>query len=74
MRAFLPHGFGVYGRENKMKEIIGFSIIVTVGMFGSGFAEENGFGGIEGFFTVLGLNFIAVSALFALWLWINPSK
>lgn len=55
-----------------MKEIMGLSFIVTIGMFGSGFAEENGFCSIEGFFTALGINFIAVSALFAFWMWRDP--
>ncbi len=60
------------GLQRKMKQIVALSVVLTLGMFCSGFAEENGFGSIEGFFTVLGLNFIAVCALFVFWLWRNP--
>jgi hypothetical protein len=38
-----------------MKQIMALSVVLTIGMFCSGFAEENGFDSIEGFFSLLGL-------------------
>ncbi len=52
-----------------MKQIMALSVVLTIGMFCSGFAEENGFDSIEGFFSLLGLAFIGICAYFAYCIW-----
>lgn len=60
------------GLQRKMKQIVALSVVLTLGMFCSGFAEENGFDSIEGFFSLLGLAFIGICAYFAYCIWRDP--
>lgn len=55
-----------------MKQIMALSVVLTIGMFCSGFAEENGLDSIEGFFSLLGLTFIGICAYFVYCIWRDP--